>query len=192
MRELFNLLQFLDTSFNASQLEEEYAELTNEKVAKLRALIEPFFLRRTKAQVLTFLPPMAQIIIPVTMSLVQKKLYKSILAKNPELIKSIFDQRALKSGERHNLNNILMQLRKCLCHPFVYSEAIEERHSNAAISHRNLVEASSKFQLLELMLPKLRERGHRVLIFSQFLDMLVCQSLASLFVGCSNGSEDCD
>ncbi|KAI9699741.1 MAG: hypothetical protein M1836_002776 [Candelina mexicana] len=172
MRELFNLLQFLDSSFNASQLEEEYAELTNEKVAKLRGLIEPYFLRRTKAQVLTFLPPMAQIIIPVTMSLVQKKLYKSILAKNPELLKSIFNQRALKSNERHNLNNILMLLRKCLCHPFVYSEAIEERQSDAAVSHRNLVEAASKFQLLEIMLPKLRERGHRVLIFSQFLEML--------------------
>jgi SNF2 family DNA or RNA helicase len=65
-----------------------------------------------------------------------------------------------------------MQLRKCLCHPFVYSRAIEERSSNATISHRNLVEASSKLQLLEIMLPKLRERGHRVLIFSQFLDML--------------------
>jgi len=65
-----------------------------------------------------------------------------------------------------------MQLRKCLCHPFVYSREIEERTEIAAVSHRNLVEASAKLQLLELLLPKLRERGHRVLIFSQFLDML--------------------
>jgi len=40
------------------------------------------------------------------------------------------------------------------------------------ISHSNLVEASSKLKLLEIMLPKLQERGHRVLIFSQFLKML--------------------
>jgi len=65
-----------------------------------------------------------------------------------------------------------MQLRKCLCHPFIYSEAIEERSSNATVLHRNLVDASSKLQLLELMLPKLHERGHRVLIFSQFLKQL--------------------
>ena len=65
-----------------------------------------------------------------------------------------------------------MQLRKTLCHPFVYSREIEERSYELAVSHRNLVEASSKLQLLQIMLPKLQERGHRVLIFSQFLDNL--------------------
>jgi superfamily II DNA or RNA helicase len=65
-----------------------------------------------------------------------------------------------------------MQLRKCLCHPFIYSEAIEERDVDAKKMHRNLVEASGKLLLLELMLPKLKEQGHRVLIFSQFLSQL--------------------
>lgn len=173
-RELFNLLQFLDKSFDAQALEVEYATLTKENVPQLHEILRTLMLRRTKAQVLTFLPAMAQIIVPVTMSVVQKKLYKSIIAKNSELIKSVFgaSQRFLKQTDRANLNNILMQLRKCLCHPFVYSRAIEERSSNAAISHRNLVDASSKLKLLEIMLPKLQERGHRVLIFSQFLDML--------------------
>jgi chromodomain-helicase-DNA-binding protein 4 len=117
---------------------------------------------------------MAQVILPVTMSLVQKKLYKSILAKDPELIRSIFGQTKtiLRPAERGNLNNMLMQLRKCLCHPFVYSSAIEERSATETALHRNLIDASGKFQLLEIMLPKLRERGHRVLIFSQFLNQL--------------------
>ncbi|KAI9887534.1 MAG: hypothetical protein M1823_000625 [Watsoniomyces obsoletus] len=173
-RELFNLLQFLDKNYKAEELEVQFAVLDAETVSRLHEMIRPFFLRRTKAQVLTFLPPMAQIIVPVTMSVLQKKLYKSILAKNPELIKSIFGRRPghLKNTERSNLNNLLMQLRKCLCHPFVYSKLIEERSGNAAVSHRTLVEASSKLQLLELMLPALQERGHRVLIFSQFLEML--------------------
>lgn len=65
-----------------------------------------------------------------------------------------------------------MQLRKCLCHPFLYSSAIEERSVTDAALHRNLVDASAKFQLLEIMLPKLKERGHRVLLFSQFLNQL--------------------
>ena len=172
-RELFNLLQFLDTSSKAKDLEQEYAELTAENILRLHEMLRPFFLRRTKAQVLSFLPPMAQIIVPVSLTNVQKKLYRSILAKNPELIKSIFGAgKRVKQQERASLNNILMQLRKCLCHPFVYSRAIEQVDPNPVVAHRNLVDASSKLQLLEIMLPKLQESGHRVLIFSQFLDML--------------------
>ena len=171
-RELFNLLQFLDTSVNAAELEEKYAELNKENLPELHNLIRPFFLRRTKAQVLTFLPPMAQIIVPVSLSPLQKELYKSVLAKNADLLQVIFggDKRTLQKVT--GLKNLLMQLRKCLCHPFVYSIEIEEKSSNEAISHKGLVEASSKLRLLEIMLPKLQERGHRVLIFSQFLDML--------------------
>ncbi|KAG9244217.1 PHD/FYVE-zinc-finger like domain-containing protein [Calycina marina] len=173
-RELFNLLQFLDKSINAAELDEQYEELTNENIPELHDLIRPYFLRRTKVQVLKFLPPMAQVILPVSMSVVQKKLYKSILGKNPELIKTILgaNKDVVSMKERGNLNNILMQLRKCLCHPFIYSSAIEERTVGEEALYRNLVDASSKFQLLEMMLPKLKERGHRVLLFSQFLDQL--------------------
>ena len=171
-RELFNLLQFLDDSYNAARLEVEYANLDRDKITQLHDMIRPFFLRRTKAQVLTFLPPMAQIILPVSMSTVQKKLYRTILAKSPDLVKAIFSSGNLKQNERASLNNILMQLRKCLCHPFVYSRSIEERTPDHALSHRNLVDASSKLKILEVLLPKLQEHGHRVLIFSQFLDML--------------------
>lgn len=169
-RELFNLLQFLDNSISAQALEEKYATISKENVAELHELLRPFFLRRTKAQVLDFLPPMAQIIVPVTPSALQKRVYKTILAKNPDLLRSIVggDKKAPVKG----LRNLLMQLRKCLCHPFVYNIDIEERTTETTVSHRRLVEASSKLQLLEVMLPKLQERGHRVLIFSQFLDMM--------------------
>ncbi|ESZ92582.1 hypothetical protein SBOR_7042 [Sclerotinia borealis F-4128] len=173
-RELFNLLQFLDGSIDAAKLDEKYAELTKENLPELHKLIRPFFLRRTKREVLKFLPPMAQVILPVTMSVVQKRLYKSILAKNPKLIMTILGQtkNTLRPTERGNLNNILMQLRKCLCHPFLYSSAVEETSLSQEALHRNLIDASSKFKLLELMLPKLQARGHRVLIFSQFLNQL--------------------
>lgn len=171
-RELFNLLQFLDENINAAELEEKYADMTAENVRDLHEQIRPYILRRTKAQVLTFLPPLGQVIVPISLSTLQKNVYKSILARSPELLKALFTTGNLKTQERANLSNILMQLRKCLCHPFVYSREIEERTDVAAMSHRNLVEASAKLQLLELLLPKLKERGHRVLIFSQFLDML--------------------
>lgn len=174
-RELFNLLQFIDPSKNAAQLDEKYNEITSENISELHEMIRPFFLRRVKAGptgVLKFLPPMSQIILPVTMSVVQEKLCKSIMAKNPELIRAIFANTKLKSNERSSLNNILMQLRKCLGHPFLYSGAVEERDVSPEVMHQNLVSASSKLVLLDQMLPKLKEQGHRVLLFSQFLGML--------------------
>ncbi|WXC43813.1 hypothetical protein QX201_003555 [Fusarium graminearum] len=171
-RELFNLLQFIDDKQNAAELDEEYEVLDKETLPKLHNKIRPYFLRRTKAGVLKFLPPMTQIILPVTMTVIQEKLSKSIMAKNPELIKAMFSNSKMNKKERGSLNNILMQLRKCLCHPFMYSEAIEERHHDPTVLQRNLVEASAKLLLLQVMLPKLQERGHRVLIFSQFLQQL--------------------
>lgn len=176
IRELFNLLQFLDHSKKAEVLAEEYTDLDKDKIDELHAMLRPCILRRTKESHLTFLPPMAAIILPVSMTVLQKKLYQNILAKNPALIKAIFNKQPgakLSIAERSNLNNILIQLRKCLCHPFVYSRAIEDTSvTDREVVHRNLTEASAKTKLLELLLPKLRERGHRVLLFSQFLENL--------------------
>lgn len=131
-------------------------------------------MRRTKAQVLTHLPPMAEVIVPVSMSALQKKLYKSILSKDVSLIKSIMSRGStLKKTDRAKLNNLLMQLRKCVCHPFLYNSDIEEiTTDDNKVIHSNLVEAGSKLGLLNIMLPKLQQRGHRVLMFSQFLGML--------------------
>ncbi|ROT37695.1 hypothetical protein SODALDRAFT_279814 [Sodiomyces alkalinus F11] len=171
-RELFNLLQFVDLKHNAAKLDEQYSELNATNLPELHEKIRPYFLRRTKAQVLKFLPPMAQIILPVSMTILQEKLCKSIMSKSPELIKAIFANKKIRSKERGSLNNILVQLRKCLCHPFLYSEAIEEKSADPETMHRNLISASAKLLLLEIMLPKLKERGHRVLIFSQFLGQL--------------------
>ena len=171
-RELFNLLQFVDRQYDAMQLDQEYQTLTSEKVRELHGIISPYFYRRTKAGVLKFLPGMAQVIVPVTMTVLQEKLCKSIMAKNPDLIRAIFANGKLGVKERGSLNNILMQLRKCLCHPFIYSDAIEERNADPETLHRNLIEASGKLLLLEGMLTKLKKQGHRVLIFSQFLNQL--------------------
>lgn len=61
-----------------------------------------------------------------------------------------------------------MELRKLLGHPFLVSPELDDRTLSVADSHAALVSASSKLQLLSIMLPKLRATGSRVLIFSQF------------------------
>ncbi|RYP49251.1 hypothetical protein DL768_005025 [Monosporascus sp. mg162] len=168
-RELFNLLQFVDPANNAQALDTKYAELTKENLPELHDLIRPYFLRRTKAQVLKFLPPMAQIILPVTMTILQERLCRGIISRNSELIKTILSKGKMKVGKRGGLINILSELRQCLCHPFCFDPRVEDKTVSEEDMHRNLVSASGKLMLLSIMLPKLQERGHRVLIFSQFL-----------------------
>lgn len=86
------------------------------------------------------------------------------------------------------MNNMLMQLRKlvkdldehvllltknrCLQHPYLVSEDIEPRNLSPQATHDKLIEASTKLRLLKMLLPKLKARGHRVLLFSQVTDCL--------------------
>jgi len=174
-RELFNLLQFLDPVQNkAEQLEAEFGEITKENLLKLHELIKPYFLRRTKKGALKELPPISEMIIPITLTNLQRKLYGSVMEKNAELIKALMykGSEGSKLKERAKLNNIMMQLRKITCHPFVYSSEVEDKNVDPSVMDRNLIDAGAKLKLLELMLPKLHQRNHRVLMFSQFLDML--------------------
>jgi SNF2 family DNA or RNA helicase len=72
--------------------------------------IKPFMLRRLKNQVLD-LPPLKEIVLYCPMTQIQKDLYKSILTRN-------FSQFAFikKTG----LLNVIMQLRKCTNHPYLF------------------------------------------------------------------------
>ncbi|KAM0751888.1 hypothetical protein T439DRAFT_325084 [Meredithblackwellia eburnea MCA 4105] len=183
--ELFNLLHFIDPSQwgNTAELTEKYEELTPEKVEEIREILKPYFLRRTKELVLN-LPPLNEIVVPVSMTTLQRQLYRSILERNAAAIESIF-QKTSKSQQKSkarktNFNNILMELRKLLGHPYLVSPELEPENVTPAQAVINLREASAKFVLLDKMLPKLKAAGHRVLIFSQFKIML---NMIELFLG---------
>lgn len=95
--------------------------------------------------------------------------------------------------KKSNMNNILMQLRKwvawfvlrdwvsdkalcrCLQHPYLVSRDIEPSGLPPQETHEKLIGASSKLIMLQSMLPKLKERGHRVLLFSQASVSLIDQ-----------------
>lgn len=64
------------------------------------------------------------------------------------------------------LKNLLMQLRKCCQHPYLLPGA-ETPPEAAADGLSALVESSGKLQLVDSMMGRLMERGHRVLIYSQ-------------------------
>lgn len=63
MRELFNLMNFLDPANwnDLAALEREYADLDEDLVKQLHGKLRPYFLRRIKSEVLD-LPP--KVLIP--------------------------------------------------------------------------------------------------------------------------------
>lgn len=52
-------------------------------------------------------------------------------------------------------------------HPYLINPELEVPGLSEQETHQRLIEASGKLRFLETMLPKLKERGHRVLLFSQ-------------------------
>lgn len=100
------------------------------------------------------------------------------------------------------MNNILMDLRKyvyqlsellppydlvrCIQHPYLVSRDIEPKGLEPDEAHSRLVAGSAKLRLLQGLLPKLKARGHRVLLFSQvritsqILHSMLMQLLSSL------------
>ncbi|KZS95781.1 hypothetical protein SISNIDRAFT_325955 [Sistotremastrum niveocremeum HHB9708] len=171
IRELFNLMNFLDPVNwqNLEELEKQHEELTHELVLELHEKLRPYFLRRLKAEVLN-LPPKNEVIVPVSMTALQKQLYKSILQQNIGDINLLIQgsNAAAKKKSVSKLNNVLMQLRKCLQHPYLIDQGLEPAGLSDAEAHKQLIDASAKLLLLKTMLPILKQRGHRVLLFSQF------------------------
>jgi SWI/SNF-related matrix-associated actin-dependent regulator of chromatin subfamily A member 5 len=73
-----------------------------------------------------------------------------------------------ETSEWKRLQSLMMQLRKCCDHPYLFPGADPSPDS----IDEGVITASSKMVLLDRLLPKLQAGGHRVLIFSQFTSML--------------------
>uniref|UniRef100_A0A1I7T7X1 DNA helicase n=2 Tax=Caenorhabditis tropicalis TaxID=1561998 RepID=A0A1I7T7X1_9PELO len=171
LEELFHLLNFLSKErFN--QLEAftaEFSEISKEdQIEKLHNLLGPHMLRRLKADVLTGMPSKSELIVRVELSPMQKKWYKNILTRN-------FDALNVKNGgTQMSLMNVLMELKKCCNHPYLFVKASLEapKEKNGMYEGTALIKNAGKFVLLQKMLRKLKDGGHRVLIFSQMTMML--------------------
>jgi chromodomain-helicase-DNA-binding protein 4 len=61
----------------------------------------------------------------------------------------------------------MMQLRKICQHPYLVAPELENHSLPENEQHRLLVQGCGKMAFLKILLPKLKERGHRVLLFSQ-------------------------
>lgn len=167
LHELWALLNFLlPEIFSSSETFDEWFQISGENdqqevVQQLHKVLRPFLLRRLKSDVEKGLPPKKETILKVGMSQMQKQFYRALLQKDLEVVNA--------GGERKRLLNIAMQLRKCCNHPYLFQGA-EPGPPYTTGDH--LIENAGKMVLLDKLLPKLKERDSRVLIFSQMTRLL--------------------
>lgn len=171
LEELFHLLNFLrPQDFNdLNGFLQEFSDLSkDDQVKKLHDLLGPHLLRRLKADVLKSMPSKTELIVRIDMSSIQRKYYKLILTKNYEALQSRM------GGGHQSLLNIVMQLKKCCNHPYLLQAAQDEAPltANRMYEGNALIKSCGKLELLVNMMRKLKEQGHRVLIFSQMTKML--------------------
>lgn len=126
-------------------------------------VLRPFLLRRIKADVEKSLPPKKEVKIYVGLSKMQREWYTRILMKDIDILNSA------GKLDKMRLLNILMQLRKCCNHPYLFDGA---EPGPPYTTDMHLVTNSGKMVVLDKLLPKLKEQGSRVLIFSQMTRVL--------------------
>ncbi|XP_077381993.1 chromodomain-helicase-DNA-binding protein 4 isoform X3 [Festucalex cinctus] len=171
LEELFHLLNFL-TPERFNNLEgflEEFADIAKEdQIKKLHDMLGPHMLRRLKADVFKHMPSKTELIVRVELSPMQKKYYKFILTRNFEALNT------RGGGNQVSLLNVVMDLKKCCNHPYLFPAAATEapKLPNGMYEGLALTKASGKLMLLHKMMKKLKEGGHRVLVFSQMTKML--------------------
>jgi chromodomain-helicase-DNA-binding protein 7 len=158
-----------------------------EQVENLQQMISPFMLRRVKDDVAKDIPAKEETVIDVELTSLQKQYYRAIFEHNHAFL-SIGINRQITP----KLMNIQMELRKACNHPFlldgvehreldrIYRELSEKgafegktpEEQQHMVNEQGYVMSSGKMVLLDKLLPKLRQEGHKVLIFSQMVKML--------------------
>ncbi|KAM4660203.1 chromodomain-helicase-DNA-binding protein 2 isoform 2-T6 [Amazona ochrocephala] len=168
LKELWSLLHFImPEKFEFwDDFEEDHGKGRENGYQSLHKVLEPFLLRRVKKDVEKSLPAKVEQILRVEMSALQKQYYKWILTRN---------YKALSKGTRGSTSgflNIVMELKKCCNHCYLIKPPEENERENGLETLQSLIRSSGKLILLDKLLTRLRERGNRVLIFSQMVRML--------------------
>ncbi|MBI3154404.1 MAG: DEAD/DEAH box helicase [Burkholderiales bacterium] len=162
LADLWSLMNLLNPGLlgNATRFQERFAgpierHRDGAAQARLRRLVAPFLLRRTKAQVLSDLPPRTEIVHRIEPPPEERSLLEALRREALERMA------ALDVADRRNTINVLaelMRLRRAACDP------------RLAAPELGLVGA--KVRAFEELAAELVAGGHQALVFSQFTDFL--------------------
>jgi SNF2 family DNA or RNA helicase len=160
--ELWNLFRFLNPGLLGSleQFNVRFAapiekERNAETRARLRRLIQPFMLRRTKTQVLAELPTRTEIVRDVELSAEEAALYEHL---RRDALARLADSEAPAGQQALQVLAEIMRLRRACCHPKLVAP--------------ELGLAGSKLAAFGELVDELLANRHKALVFSQFVDHL--------------------
>ena len=122
--------------------------------------VRPFILRRRKDVVAADLPPRTDVIRRVQLEGQQRALYESVRVACDERVRKLL-QRVGFAGGQISILDALLKLRQVCCDPHLLKGAKTPETMERA-----------KIELLREMLPVMVEEGRRILVFSQFTEML--------------------
>ncbi|RUS20096.1 SNF2 family N-terminal domain-containing protein [Endogone sp. FLAS-F59071] len=168
VKELLSLVNFLMPGIANADLDIDFSLPESDQQKRIELLhekLKPLMLRRLKKDVEKSLPRKTERILRVELSPLQIHYYKNILTKNFAAL-----QNSTKKHQKQ-WHNIAVELKKASNHPYLFPDA-EKPTEYKTEQLKGLVMNSGKMVLLDKLLTRLKDGGHRVLIFSQFVMML--------------------
>lgn len=169
--ELWSLMDFVSPGLLGQEAQfREFYRLPIEKrqdtvqADSLAKRVRPFILRRTKHEVARELPEKIETLLRVELDGAQRDLYETVRATMDKKLRDAIAQQGLARSHIVVLD-ALLKLRQVCCDPrLLKSDASAQALTDAS--------TSAKLELLLDLLPTLVEGGRRVLVFSQFTEML--------------------
>ncbi|MBM2885950.1 DEAD/DEAH box helicase [Chromobacterium phragmitis] len=159
--ELWSLFCFIAPGLlgNLAQFEQRYAQPIADgddtARAQLKALIQPYLLRRTKREVLTELPPKTETTRLIELSEQERHVYE---AMRQEALARVAEADPAAGGQTMQALAELTRLRRFCCHPKLVQP-------DSALP-------ASKLAAFAEICEELLDNGHKALVFSQFVDHL--------------------
>ncbi|MCA1986339.1 MAG: DEAD/DEAH box helicase, partial [Desulfovibrio sp.] len=166
--ELWSLFEFLMPGFLGSQhsfqrgIVKPIKDGDPETLEYLRSRVKPFILRRTKKEVAKDLPPKVENVYYCALMDEQLELYAALAKKLKEQVLQDVDEKGLAKSQMSILD-ALLKLRQICCHPRLLKLDMPGVSTNLP---------SGKFDAFKDMVTDIIEEGHKVLVFSQFVQML--------------------
>jgi len=166
--ELWSLFEFLMPGFLGSQhafqrgVMKPIKEGDLETLEYLRTRVKPFILRRTKAEVVKELPPKIESVTYCALAEEQAELYGALAKKLRDQVLSDVDVKGMAKSQMSILD-ALLKLRQICCHPKLLKMDMPGYSPNIP---------SGKFETFKDMIVEIVGEGHKVLVFSQFVQML--------------------